>query len=104
MLEPHAAAVRMAHVDTVVLGCTHYTFVQLALREMLRNDVMLIETSGAVAERIASIAKVAPTATPNASTAMTATLVFSTGSTRTMHRLARTFLDGVQSRIGSLNL
>jgi glutamate racemase len=100
-LRPHIEAVRMARVDTIVLGCTHYAFVDQALRELHGNDVMLVDTAAAVAGRVASLAKGTPTGAPP-STEMTRFL--STGATRTMHRIAKTFVNGGQPRIESLDL
>jgi glutamate racemase len=104
VLEPQIEAVRTARVDTVVLGCTHYAFVDLGLREVLGNDVMLVETSAAVAERIASLATVASKPALSASAATATARIFSTGATRTMHRLAATFLDGSKLGIELLDL
>lgn len=40
-------------VDTLVLGCTHYPFLQALLRELAGEDVALIETGAAVARQLA---------------------------------------------------
>ncbi len=39
--------------DTLVLGCTHYPFLQPLLRELAGEDVALIETGAAVARQLA---------------------------------------------------
>ncbi|MCB5185076.1 glutamate racemase [Methylobacillus gramineus] len=39
-------------VDTLVLGCTHYPFLSGAIREIVGNDVTLIETGAAVAKQL----------------------------------------------------
>jgi len=56
VLVPHIANLRAADVDTVALGCTHYPFVAQMLQAMLGPKVTLVDTSGAVAERVAFIA------------------------------------------------
>jgi glutamate racemase len=100
-LHPHVAAVRMARVDTVVLGCTHYAFIDQALRESLGHDVMLVDTASAVADRVASLSRGTLTA---ATTSTVTTRFLSTGATRTMHRLAETFVNEGKPRIESLDL
>ncbi|MCB5186697.1 glutamate racemase [Methylobacillus caricis] len=39
-------------VDTIVLGCTHYPFLSSAIREIVGNDIALIETGAAVARQL----------------------------------------------------
>ncbi len=55
LLMPHCDALRAAAIDTVVLGCTHYPFVEAAIRESLGPDIAVIDTATAVAERTASL-------------------------------------------------
>ena len=55
VLRPHAAAIRAAEVDTVVLGCTHYPFVAVALQALLGPGVQWVDTADAVASRIAAL-------------------------------------------------
>ncbi len=99
VLQPHIEAIRLAHVDTVVLGCTHYPFVERTLRELLGDEVVLVDTAAAVAERIASLATVKGTG----STAVH-TRVLSTGATLTMHHLAATFVERLKLKVESLDL
>ena len=56
VLAIHMANLRSADVDTVVLGCTHYPFVADMVQAMLGPTVTLVDTSSAVAERVAFIA------------------------------------------------
>ena len=44
---------RAANVDTVVLGCTHYPFVRPLIEEALGRDVLVLDTSDAVARHAA---------------------------------------------------
>ncbi len=55
VLRPHCDAIRAANVDTVVLGCTHYTFVEDSIRTLLGSEIRLIDTASAIAERAASL-------------------------------------------------
>jgi glutamate racemase len=55
VLQPHCDAVLAAQVDTVVLGCTHYAFVEDSIRSLLGPGITLIDTATAVAERTASL-------------------------------------------------
>lgn len=49
----HAAPLRAAGVDTVVLGCTHYPFAAAALQAALGPGVVLVDTAEAVAREAA---------------------------------------------------
>jgi glutamate racemase len=55
VLQPYCAEIRAADVDTVVLGCTHYSFVKESIRDLLGSEVGLIDTAAAIAERAASL-------------------------------------------------
>lgn len=46
---------REAGVDTVVLGCTHYAFVEEALARVLGPDVTLVDSAPAIARRTADL-------------------------------------------------
>jgi glutamate racemase len=49
------APLRTAGVDTVVLGCTHYPFVASHIQRWMGEDVTLVDTAEAVAERTAAV-------------------------------------------------
>src|ERR1700754_2425232 len=55
ILRPYCAEIRAAAVDTVVLGCTHYPFVADAIRSQFGDEISLIDTASAIAERTASL-------------------------------------------------
>ena len=55
VLAPLCASVRGANVDTVVLGCTHYPFVASTIQSLLGNEIELIDTATAVAERVSVV-------------------------------------------------
>jgi glutamate racemase len=50
-LEELTAPLRRAGVDTVVLGCTHYPFVQASLARVLGPGVQLVDSAPAIARR-----------------------------------------------------
>lgn len=54
----HAAALRIAEVDTVVLGCTHYGFVRRKFEDSLGPGVRVIDTAEPVARH--AVAKLRP--------------------------------------------
>jgi glutamate racemase len=55
LLAPLCRNVRAAEVDTAVLGCTHYPFVADSIQAQLGNDVRLLDTAHAIAERVATV-------------------------------------------------
>jgi glutamate racemase len=55
VLAPHCDRIRAANVDAVVLGCTHYPFVEASIRALLGSEVTVIDTATAIAERSASL-------------------------------------------------
>jgi glutamate racemase len=55
VLAAPCAEIRDAKVDTVVLGCTHYPFVAPAIQQLLGDEIRLIDTATAVAERVAVV-------------------------------------------------
>lgn len=80
LLQPYCDEIVAANVDTVVLGCTHYPFVEGAIRALLGPDIALIDTATAIAERTASLWERVPPgfdATPTVQ-------VWSTGARDTM--------------------
>ena len=83
VLSPNCDAIRAAEVDTVVLGCTHYAFVDEAIRELLGDGITVIDTATAIAERGASLWEQQLPAFEAAPTIR----VVSTGNIRTMQLL-----------------
>ena len=83
VLRPYCDAIRAADVDTVVLGCTHYPFVEATLRELLGGEITVIDTATAIAERSASLWEQSLPAFDASPTVR----VMSTGATATMQLL-----------------
>ena len=44
-------------VDTIVLGCTHYPLVRDEIREVAQQKITVIETTGAIVNRVAELKK-----------------------------------------------
>ncbi|MCB8945175.1 MAG: glutamate racemase [Ardenticatenaceae bacterium] len=55
LLRPILAPMLAANIDTLVLGCTHYPFVQPLLAEMVGTAVTIIDPAPAVARQTARI-------------------------------------------------
>lgn len=83
VLAPHCAAISAANVDTVVLGCTHYPFVEASIRKLLGAEIAVVDTATAIAERCASLWEQSTPAFAGSPTVR----VMSTGPTRTMQSL-----------------
>jgi glutamate racemase len=55
LIDAHCRPLREADVDTVVLGCTHYPFVQAAIQGALGAHVHIVDTAVAVARHAATL-------------------------------------------------
>jgi len=51
-LEPLLAPLKQSGVDTVVLGCTHYPFLGDAVREVMGEGVVVVDSGEAVARQV----------------------------------------------------
>lgn len=52
MLEKWLEPMKKNRVDTIVLGCTHYPLVSSIIKEIMNNNITLIETGDAIANRL----------------------------------------------------
>ncbi|WP_321350637.1 glutamate racemase [Halopseudomonas oceani] len=52
LLQTYLAPLMQAGCDTVILGCTHYPFLKPLLRELLPEDIQLVDTGEAVARQL----------------------------------------------------
>ena len=52
MLEKWLKPMKKDNVDTIVLGCTHYPLVDDIIKQIMGNDITLIETGDAIANRL----------------------------------------------------
>jgi glutamate racemase len=57
-----------AGADVIVLGCTHYPFLKPVIQEVAGEDVVLIDTGGAVARRLADLLLAAGSEPANSAT------------------------------------
>ena len=55
LVDQHTRPLREQGVDVVVLGCTHYPFVRDVIQRAVGPDVVLLDTSEAVARRAADL-------------------------------------------------
>ncbi len=53
ILREYLKPLKKAHVDTVILGCTHYPFIAPLVRDMMGKDVKIINPAQKTAENIA---------------------------------------------------
>jgi len=91
LLENYLKPMLDAGVDTLVLGCTHYPFLDAAIREITGNRLTLIDTSIAIASQLERVLNTA------ASLAQTPPAIplrlCSTGQGLHLHRMAQALLD-----------
>ena len=52
MLEKWLEPMKTSNVDTIVLGCTHYPLVANVIKQIMGNEISLIETGDAIANRL----------------------------------------------------
>jgi len=79
------------HIDTVVLGCTHYPFAQETLRALLGPQVQFLETGEPVARHTHQLLKTRAIALQNADHKASLTLL-SSGSTAMLEAAAARWL------------
>ncbi|MEW6704553.1 MAG: glutamate racemase [Pseudomonadota bacterium] len=87
LLRQYCLPLQQAHVDTVVLGCTHYPFVADRIRSIMGSKVLLIDTADAVAQRAQSLWPAATSGQAEGSL-----LLQTTGDPSTLMELARRWL------------
>lgn len=90
LVEAHCRPLREAGVDAVALGCTHYPFVREAIQRALGPEVVVIDTSSAVAAQVARVAaSLPPLAGPDAAPGC---LLQTTGDVQRLQRFAAHWL------------
>jgi len=55
LLKDYIEPLLAKQVDTIVLGCTHYSFLSTLIRQVAGDDITLVDTSLAVAEQLARV-------------------------------------------------
>jgi glutamate racemase len=103
LIEHHCRPLREANVDTVVLGCTHYTFVQHHIRAALGTSVHIIDTAAAVASHAANTVR---QARPDAQTVRHRSpplVLQTTGDSMQLRRIANAWL-GSETKVSRLEV
>jgi glutamate racemase len=93
LLTRYCEPLRVAQVDTVVLGCTHYPFVADRIQAIMGPQVLLIDTAEAVAQRAQSLWP----AMPAMGTESPALTLQSTGDPGVLAAMARRWIDPAAS-------
>lgn len=104
LLKKYLAMVTAARADVLVLGCTHYSFLQAMIKKLL-PDVMVIDTAAAVAERAISFFPnhdVAGDRTNKAAHAPIA--LFTTGDAASMTNFIASLPDFPTARVAKIEL
>jgi glutamate racemase len=57
MLELWLKPMKKNRVDTIVLGCTHYPLISHNIRKIMGEDIVLIDTGDAIANRLLNLSK-----------------------------------------------
>lgn len=52
MLEKWLEPMKKSNVDTIVLGCTHYPLISHVIKQIMGNEITLIQTGDAIANRL----------------------------------------------------
>jgi len=52
MLENWLKPMKQNSVDTIVLGCTHYPLIEKIIKKIMGQDIVLIQTGDAIAQRV----------------------------------------------------
>lgn len=88
LVDRHTAPLRLAGVDTVVLGCTHYPFAASSIADALGPQITLVDTSDAVARQALRLSH----ALPSSAAAPRATL-WTSGDPVQLRTMASRWLD-----------
>lgn len=52
LLNQYLSAILTRKVDTIVLGCTHYSFLKDQIQQIISDSIQLVDTSRAIAEQL----------------------------------------------------
>lgn len=55
LLEKYLSSLVAKQVDTIVLGCTHYSFLRGQIQKMINDSIHLVDTSHAIAEQLVRV-------------------------------------------------
>ena len=100
LLQSHLEPLLAQRIDVLVLGCTHYPFLRPLLKELLPEEIQLIDSGEAVARQTMAVLRDAQLLAPGASEAYSA--FYSSGNTEVMNAFLAE--QGVEERAQSLRL
>ncbi len=101
LLEGHLAPLLERGVDTVVLGCTHYPFLTPLIREIAGDDVVILDTGGAIAAELERRLEMIGLAAPENRTGRVT--FFSSGDSENSREMISRLWGG-QVQVGALKL
>jgi len=55
IVREYLAPLKTAHIDTLLLGCTHYPLLRHLIEDELGNDIAIVDSSESCAERVAEL-------------------------------------------------
>lgn len=91
-------------IDTLVLGCTHYVFVQDELRSLLGPDVRLMDTGEPVARQTRRLLQAAGTLAPEGGAPGSAITLLTTGALAPLQNAATRWLQLPAECCGTVDL
>ena len=101
LVETHGAPLRERGVDTVVLGCTHYTFVRQQIQASMGAAVQIIDTAEAVARHAANVVHKTRADADNIPDEAPTLVLHTTGSVELFQRFANAWL-GTQTAVSNV--
>jgi glutamate racemase len=101
LLERYLAPMLAEGADTLVLGCTHYPFIDMAIERASGNQLALIDTSAAIAQQLARLLKERDLLASPGRQAQTR--LCSTGDGRQLQAVAHRLL-GLQTTVEQLSI
>jgi glutamate racemase len=101
LLERYLAPMLAEGADTLVLGCTHYPFIDTAIQRACGKQLALIDTSAAIAQQLARLLKERNLLSPTGPRAQTR--LCSTGDGRQLQAVAHRLL-GLETTVEQLSI
>jgi glutamate racemase len=80
-------------IDTLVLGCTHYVFVESALQDLLGSQVQMVSTGEPVARQTRRLLEVSGVLYQDESSRKPSTRLLTTGDLESLQATAQRWLD-----------
>ena len=96
LLEDYLGQILAAGADTLVLGCTHYPFLDQTIKQMAGERLAVIDSGSAIARQLQRVLEAQALLADTAATRAPVRLC-STGNTTPLHRLAATL--GIDAQV-----